>query len=272
MAVNPELIKLARRSVMNQKRAFQPPAAGGDPSQQGGDPAAAGGMPPGMPMDPSQMGGQSPMDPSMAGGAPPAGGDPSQGTAMPPPSPAPDTGAGGLTADSIRQIMQETLGQLGAVPGQSGPGGQKASGKPDLLAMSMDLFQVKKMLSTLLRAMGIEIPSDVIDGPNRDVSTGAPLPPNTPGSTSDPNNTPAPQPAAGASGAGGQQGNSAIKPITSMQGAFPASPGGDSGGGGKSAAVQALGSALPRDSATITSGKQIRNKAAALAAVLKPRK
>jgi hypothetical protein len=265
MSLNPELLKLARFTVGKQrfvKQAVQPPQP--DPSQGGGGPPPDGGAPP---MDPSMMGagggGAPPMDPSMGGGAPPPPGG------MPPMDPSmmggagPMPGAGGLTADTIRQIMQETLGQMGMVPGQAGPGGTAAGGKPgkpDLMAMSMDIFQIKKMMSTLFNSMGIPMPQDLLDGPNRDPASGMPMTPGAPGSTSDPNRQS--PPAGGAAGGGGGD-NSAIKPIGSIQGAFPS--GGDSGGGGgggeKTGATR-LGEGEPR-------GREIRNKAAALNAVLR---
>src|SRR4051812_29307590 len=102
MNINPELVKLAewrlseiRKQAATDKTAFVPP--GGDPSGGAGGPpsdasGAGGGPPPGVapPTDPSQMGG---MDPSqMGGGGPVAGG-------------------GGLTADSIAQIVSQTMQQ-----------------------------------------------------------------------------------------------------------------------------------------------------------------
>ncbi len=245
--INPELMKMARAAIRT-KRAFQPPMPP-DPSMGGG----AGGPPPGAPpMDPAAMGGAGapppPMDPSMGGGA---GG--------------PIPGAGGLTADSIRQIMQEEIakamggggmpGATGGAGGMGGPGMGKP-GKPDPLAQSMDIFQVKKMVFAIANAMGVEPPQDVMDGPNRDPSTGAPMPPGAPGSTSDPN-----------AQAQGQQGKpqpmnpGAIPPLSGMQGALPSPK--DGGGGEK--AGQVIGTGIERSNP----GKQVRNKAAAIAAILR---
>lgn len=266
MTINPELLKLARFTVgrnrqktAQHKQAFQPPQP--DPSQQGGAPPGG---------DPSQGGGAPPMDPSMMGGGgmPPGMPPPGAGGGMPmDPSMmagggAPMPGGGGMTADTIRQVMQETLGQMGMTPGQPGPGGGAAGGKPgkpDLLAMSMDIFQIKKMMSTLFNSMGIPMPQDILDGPNRDPATGAPMAPNAPGSTSDP--TRVSPPAGGPQGGQGGGQDSAIKPIGPMGGAFPGGGGGISGGdagggGGKTAS---------------THGEEIRNKAAALAAVMRRR-
>lgn len=259
MSLNPHLISMARSAVNQRtKQAFQPPQdpnaqGGGDPSMggmpPGGDPAA-GGMPPGAPMDPAMAGGGMPMDPAAMGGAP-----------VP--------GAGGMNADTIRQVMQEVLGQMGMVPGQAGPGAGGAGGKPgkpDLLAMSMDIFQIKKMLSTLINAMGVPMPQEIIDGPNRDPATGAPMPPGAPGSTSDPSQQAAPAPAGG-------QPSSAIQPIGAMQGAFPAG-GGGGGGGQKSGGVQRIGSPIdleqtPKHNQPKPEKIELRDKASALSAILK---
>jgi hypothetical protein len=268
MPLNQELVKLARYRL--HKTAFQPPM---DPSQQQGgqppmDPSMGGGAPPGM--DPSQGGGMPPgMDPSMMQQQqqPPPGMDPSMGGGggMPPQDPSmgggqPVPGAGGLTSDSIRQIMQEVLGQLGVVPGQAGPGGGAAGGKPgkpDLMAMSMDIFQLKKMVSSIMNTMDIPMPQEIIDGPNRDPGTGVPMPPGSPGSTSDPSR--ASQPMGGGGGGGGAGGGAggdqpgAIKPISPMQGALPTQKSGEHIG----------------ESVQPQFNTDVRNKAAALNAILR---
>src|ERR1700677_1512589 len=105
--------------------------------------------------------------------------------------------------------MQQQGG--GAGGGMGGPKAQ-SSIKP----AEMDAFQTKKMVMHLAKSQGIEFPPDLLDGPNRDPRTGAPMAPGQPGSTSDP------------SVSGGDQSQSAIQPIQPMQGAFPA--GGDGGG------------------------------------------
>ena len=221
MNINPELLQLAQwRLNQLKKEAFVPPG-GGDPSQGGPPPdpsqAGAGGPPP----DPSQAGGPPPMDPSAMAGA--AG-------------PAPVPGGGGMTADTISQIVAQTMQQMGGGaaggPGGmgGGPGGKTA--KVDINTVAMDVYQVKKMLQFLFNTMGIPLPPDILDGPNRDPKTGMPMPPGTPGSTSDPTqmSQSAPgqmaQPGAPA-GQGGPSG--AIPPIQPME---AAGPGGAAPGGG----------------------------------------
>lgn len=223
MMINPELLALAEWRLKQleqgaelEKQAFTPPGGGGPP---GGDPSggAGGGPPPGAapPMDPSMGGGAPPMDPSMAGGAPPGG---------------PVPGGGGLTADSIAQIVTQTMQQQGAAGGAGGPGAAGKMAKPDINTVAIDIFQVKKMLQYLFNTMGIQMPPDILDGPNRDPSTGVPMPPGAPGSTSDPAATAAAaqqqgQPGGGAGGAppggaGGAPGG-AIPPISPIQAGGP---------------------------------------------------
>ena len=119
MNINPELIKLAewRINEINkhsfEESAFVPP---GDPS--GGQ---GGGPPPGTAPagDPSMGGGAPPMDPSMGGGDPSMGG-------------GPVPGGGGLNADSIAQIVTQTMQQQGGGMGGGGMGGAAGGmgGKP----------------------------------------------------------------------------------------------------------------------------------------------
>jgi hypothetical protein len=241
LTLNPILLKAARHKV-----AFQPPA--------GMDPSAAGGAPP-PGADPSMGGGMPPgADPSMMGGAPPPGGDPSGGAGAPVP------GANGLTADSLRQIMTEVMQgvqQQGGGPGGGGAGGK--SSKPDPMAMAMDIFQIKKMLTYMFNNMGMPMPPDLLDGPHRDPSTGAAVPPGTPGSTSDPNLAASQPPAGGAGaappgGGGGAGPASSIAPVAPMAGAFPA------GGGG--------GGAPQQKSSEI---QDMRHRAAAVHAILRKR-
>lgn len=211
MLYNPELMRMALWSVGRQreKQAFTPPGAGGPPAGGGG------GAPPGM--DPSAAaagGGGAPpgMDPSMAAAGGGAGGAP------------PDVSA--LIQSSVQQAVQQAMaggGQPGA-PGAPGMGG-KVNNKPDPAAQGMDIFQIKKMLTHFFNIQGIPLPPDILDGPNRDPSTGMPVAPGTPGSTSDP----AAAAQAQAQGGGGQ-GGSAISPIQPMQGAFPGAAGGGGGG------------------------------------------
>ncbi len=246
MSLNPELLKMARVKlaiqIPGQEDPNQPPP-GSDPSQ-GGDPSA-GGMPP----DPSQMPPGMPMDPSMQQGAPPT--DPSAGA--PPTSPDPMSGGGGMTADTVRQVVAEVMQQMSAQ--QGGPGG--AGGKSNKADMqsntSMDLFQIKKMLMTLFNSMGIPIPNELLLGGNRDVNTGLPaVGPGDPNSTSNPANTTSPQ-----------QPQSAIKPIGPMGSAFPGGQGAPPSSGSEKQSSLSIGEQISRPA------KLARNKAAALGAVLR---
>lgn len=187
---NPELMALAQWRIEHPeeevKQAFIPAGAGAPP----------GGAPPGGPP------GAPPMDPAAAGGAPP-GGDPSGGGAPPmdPSQGVPPPPNGGMDAIMPQlQQMQAQIQQLQAGGGGGKPGGGGSSKAVDAQAQQMDLFHVKKMMSGLYHAMGIPIPQELLDGPNRDPNTGLPLPPGTPGSTSDPSMAPAPPPG-GAPGA-----------------------------------------------------------------------
>jgi hypothetical protein len=258
MAINPALVQIAAAVITRQKRAaakvaFQPPQ----------DPAAAGGAPPGgPPPDPSMGGGAPPMDPAAAGGAPP-----------------PDAGGGGgpgldMVLQKLDQLTQAIAGggmAGGAGRGAGGPGGKL--GRPDPAAQGMDIFQMKKVLFAIANAMGVEIPPEVLDGPNRDPASGMPMPPGAPGSTSDPNVMAQQGGSAGGGDAGG--GNSAIPPIQPIQPATPAGP----GGGGKTAGAMGepfngggivMGIDVPPP--TTVAGKDMQNKAAALAALLRGRK
>ena len=260
MTINPRLFKLAADVVYLQKtaaklatvkRAFQPP----DPS------GGAGGAPP----DPSMGGGAPPMDPSMGGGAPPM--DPSAGGAPPPP---PGGGGGDLLSTIMMKLDQMTQSLQMAPQNQQGPGGAPGApgkpGKPDLLAMSQDIFQIKKILFMIANAMSIEIPPEILDGPNRDPTTGAPMPPGAPGSTSDPNvmMQQAQQAASGAGAGGGggggpSGGKSSIPPIEPIQ---PAAP-----GAGKTAG--AVGVPYGRN---VLAGRGVIDEANALAFLLRGKK
>jgi hypothetical protein len=261
MSVNPMLLKIAADTIARQQRAtkvaFQPPdpSGGAGAPPPGGDPSG-GGAPP--PMDPSMGGAPPPMDPSMGGGAPPPM-DPSMaGGGMPPP---PDSGGGGGPGlDMVLQKLDQLSQALQMSPqNQQGPGGAPGGpgkpGKPDLLAMSMDIFQMKKLLFTIANAMGVDIPQEILDGPNRDPGTGMPMPPGMPGSTSDPNTMAQQQPQQG----GEQQ--SAIPPIKPMQAATPTGDGGPAGKTASATMGQPFGSA----------GKEVQNQASALAALIRSR-
>jgi hypothetical protein len=209
MAYNKVLLKLAAWRLKEQEKVAFVPA--GDPSMASAAPGA-GGAPPGA--DPAGAGGMPPMDPSaaMTGGAPA------------PPAPAPDpsmaggsgaapmpSGGGGLDADRIRQIIRQEMMQHHAQGGGGGAGGAGGPAKPkqDINTVSMDMYQVKKMLTYFFNQQGIPLPPDILDGPNRDPSTGMPMPAGMPGSTSDPAKSQAAPP------------QSAIQPIQPMQPAMP---------------------------------------------------
>lgn len=156
------------KAAETRKSAFVPTQGGGDPSQGGGAP----------PIDPSMAGGAPPADPSQAPvptmdpNATMAVGDPAGGAAPPPAAPAGGGGGGdplsGL-GDSIRSAVQEALGAAG----MQGKGGPKQP-KPDINTIATDVFQTKKLLLHYMKLQGVEIPMDILDGPNRDPVTGAP--------------------------------------------------------------------------------------------------
>jgi hypothetical protein len=116
----------------------------------------------------------------------------------------------------IQQSIQQAMGA-------GSPAGAGKPAKPDLNTVAIDIFQVKKMLQYLFNQMGIALPPDILDGPNRDPSTGMPMAPGQPGSTSDPNITA--QNAQQQQPPGGQ-----IQPIQPMGGAGGPPPGGGAGG------------------------------------------
>lgn len=239
--INPRLLDMARRRV---KEAFVPsqgaasappdPAAGGapppgDPSMGGGDPSMGGGAPP--PTDPSAGGGMPPMDPSMMGGGggmPPM--DPSMGGGgggLPPMDPT-GTGAGADIDSKVTNAVQRALqnaGMGGPGGGNGGPGSPKQP-KPDINTIATDLFQLKKMFLAYLRRQGIELPPDILDGPNRDPLTGA--------AAASPSGGSDVQPGSSQATAGG-----AIQPIQPIQ---PAMLNAISGGGGAQKAAGFLSS------------------------------
>lgn len=261
--LNPNLLAAAVQSLREKygstKAAFVPSdaAAGGAPPP-GGD--AGGGMPPPPPGDPG-AGGDMP---------PPPPGDPGAGGAMPPPPPDPSMGAGGAgMADPASIAGQVAMGvqqgmQASGLQGQGGkigPNG-KPQVKPDINTIATDVFQLKKMLFAIMRHAKIELPPDVLDGPNRDPMTGAPAESPTGGSDVQ----------AGSSMAGPQ---SAIKPIEPMQGAFPGGGGGGGSGGG--APMGGMGPGMAKRSSDLftktvgreisqeVTGDQVMSKAAAVA-------
>ena len=147
----------------------------------------------------------------------------------------------------IQQQVQQAMMQSGAgAGGQGGAAGGMKTNKPSIETIAMDVFQLKKMFLHFLKIQGIELPPDVLDGPNRDPATGMPAPPDPTGGL-------------GAQGGGGGAPQSAISPIQPMQGAFPAPP-----GGGKTASFE------PRVGEEVN-GTRTLNKAAAMAQMLRQR-
>lgn len=262
MGLNQELIKAARwRS--HQKRAFVPPG-GGDPSG-GGAPPPPGGDPSGGGMPPPPPGG----DPMAGGGMPP--GDPMAGGGMPPPPPGPPPGdpSGGMGAgaapggglgDVITSAMTNALTQAGLTgKGGVGPNGKPTAPKPDINTIATDVFQLKKMFLHFCRVQGVELPPDILDGPNRDPQTGAPAASPTGGSDVAPGASA--QPGQGdPSQAGGQ---SAIPPIGPMQGAFPGGPPAGGAGGGGMGKTSSVGESYGR--------RDFSNHAAAVARMFRQR-
>lgn len=244
--LNPNLLAAAVQSLRDKygvaKVAFVPSdATAGAPP--GGDPAAGGAPPP-------------PAGDPGAGGAPPPD---MGGGAMPPPPPDPSMGGGAGMADPASIAGQVAMGvqqgmQASGLQGQGGkvgPNGKPAV-KPDINTIATDVFQLKKMLFAIMRHANIELPPDVLDGPNRDPQTGAPAESPTGGSDVSP----------GASMAGPQ---SAIKPIEPMQGAFP---GGGGAMGGMGAGRMKIGSEVPQ----YVTGDQVMSKAAAVALMCRRRR
>lgn len=233
-----KLIKLAMWQL--NKRAFVPSdaTAGGGGPPPGGDPGMGGAPPP--PGDPG-MGGPPPPPPP---GDPGMGGPPPGGDMPPPPPPPPDAGGGGgdIAAQVAVGVQQALQGS-----GLQGNKGQTAP-KPDINTIATDLFQVKKMLLHYFRMQGIELPPDILDGPNRDPTTGAPAAAQSGGSDAQP----------GSSMQGGSQ--SAIKPIQPIAGAFPAGGGGAGGGMGKMSSAR-IGEGI--------TSQRVMSKAAATAMLLK---
>jgi hypothetical protein len=134
--------------------------------------------------------------------------------------------------DKIEQMMQSMGGQGGGAGGPGMPGMKPP--KPDINTVATDVFQLKKMFLHDLRSRGVEMPPDILDGPNRDPQTG--MPTQTPMGGSDPSVGAMPGGGGGPGGppgGGGPAPQSAIKPMQPMQGAFP-SPAGP----GKMAAVK----------------------------------
>lgn len=248
----------------SSKLAFVPSdaAAGGGAPPPGGDPAAGGGAPP-PPPGGDPMAGGAPLPPDAGGGAMP-----------PPPPPDPNMG-GGMMADpasiagQVAQGVQQGMSASGLQGNKGiGPNGKPAV-KPDINTIATDVFQLKKMLFAIMRHANIELPPDVLDGPNRDPQTGAPAESPTGGSDVQP----------GAS----MMGQSSIKPIEAMQGAFPMGGGGMGapGGGGAMGGMGPGRIKISSDVFTKTvgreilpevTGEQILSKAAAVAMLCRRRR
>lgn len=141
MAINQELLKIARYAVQ-RKEAFvdAATAGGGDPAAAaaGGDPAAAGMDPSMMGMDPAAMG----MDPAAMGGAPP------------PP------GGGGVDMNALQTMIQSTV--QAAMQGQGGGAGAGAAGAGGLkpkIDVNVALMQLSKMVARIADTLGVSIPA-----------------------------------------------------------------------------------------------------------------
>lgn len=222
-------MNLVNRTLSIIKMGFVPSDAAAGAPPGGGDPGA-GGMPPGPP----------PGDPSAGAPLPPSG-DPSMGSGvMPPvdpsasmpPMPSPDMAA--QIASGVAQALQTS-----GLQGNKGP----TAPKPDINTIATDLFQLKKMFLHYLRIQGIELPPDILDGPNRDPMTGAPAAGPAGGSDAQP-------------GSSMQQAGGGINPIKPMSGQLPAM--------GKSSSYNAkIGSEM--------TSENIMSKAAAVAMLLRRR-
>jgi hypothetical protein len=250
MPINTELVKLAQYKARQEKTAFIPSDAvagqggGAQGGGAGGDPAAGGA-------------------PAAAGGGAPPGGDPAAGGGSPPPPPSGGASGGGSGA------MPGGVDLMSALPGmiqqgiqtamqQQGMGGGKV--QSSIKPAELDSWQTKRMLMHMARHMGIEFPDDIINGPNRDPMTGQPMAPGAPGSTSDP----------ATMSQAGPQPQSAIKPVQPMQGAFP-SPGGAPGGGAPPGGAKTASDNSPPVVGYEISGRQVLNKAAAVARMCRQR-
>lgn len=172
---------------------------------------------------------------------------------------------GGGLGDVIQAAMTNALTQAGLMGGKGGigPNGKPTAPKPDINTIATDVFQLKKMFLHFCRVQGVELPPDILDGPNRDPLTGAPAA--SPGGGSDV------QPGASAQPGGGDptQAQSAIPPVGPMQGAFPTPPGagGDGGAGGG-------GGGMKTSSVRVGEGigrRDFNNRAAAVARMFRQR-
>lgn len=178
--VNPELLLLANRRLM-EKSAVVPPQPPADPSQGGGgDPSMQVGMPP---MTPGALGVQQPVDPSQAaaaaggGAAPPGMMDPSMMGALPPAQPQPAAAAGPNAAQKL---------------------------KPEQMMQMIDyrMYNMQQQLTAIMNALGVQLPPEAIVLPPGSTSA-PPAESALPGAPGAP--TPSPAPAGGqGGGAGGE--------------------------------------------------------------------
>ena len=120
-----------------------------DPAMMGMDPSMMGGMPP---MDPAMMGGMPPMDPAMMGM------DPSMMGGMPPLPPEGDSAGGGITAEEVRTIIQEEMGNKGS--------GSKSTGGSKQNETDAALKQINFLLAKIADVLGISISAqDIVEAP-----------------------------------------------------------------------------------------------------------
>lgn len=239
MTINTELLKMAQAKVDQaatlEKASFVDPATatGGGGAGAGVDPMA-GAMPPmpAMGADPAAAGG----DPAaMAGGAPPLE----------------EGGGTGVTADEVRQIVQEAMMMQGG--GAGGTGGAGGDGKMKV-DVNTEIYHIKKLLTQIAGELGISIdPRMLLGDPAND-----PAIPNTE-AAKDPDS-------AAASMLGGMPG-SAISQIDPVQGASPALAGADAAKAAeeKAAAAFKLNHGQPF---AVTGIQDTVTRAAALAAVI----
>jgi hypothetical protein len=183
-----------------------------------------------------------------------------------PPAPPPVPGDGGPggpdIAGAVRQAVQEAMAQMGpGAGGAGGAGGKATTPKVDINTVATDTYQLKQMFLHFLKVQGIELPDNILNGPNRDPVTGLPSQAATGGS----------DPAQGAGAGAGPQ--SAIKPIQPIQGAFPAAggAGGGGGGGGDSGGSKTASWVEVEPVGQATNFTQMRSKVAAVAQMCRQR-
>jgi hypothetical protein len=75
----------------------------------------------------------------------------------------------GTDIDSKIQTAIRNALQGAGLAGSSNP----KQAKPDINTIATDVFQLKKMVQHDLRLRGVELPPEILDGPNRDPVTGA---------------------------------------------------------------------------------------------------